>query len=80
MSSQKPWVPRIDGQPLLHPFGSPDGDKSHSDLELRDPTQDTEPLQGTRDISGSDSLEDVIADAEAKVHAGNGVPGSGSDS
>lgn len=68
MSSQKPWSPRIEGQPLLNPFESADGDKGYSSLELRDPTQDTGPLQGTGDISSADSLEDVIADAEAKVH------------
>ena len=68
MSSQKPWSPRIEGQPLLNPFESADGDKSYGSVELRDPTQDTSPLQGTGDISSADSLEDVIADAEAKVH------------
>jgi hypothetical protein len=68
MSSDKPWSPDIDGQPLLHPFASPDGDKSRSAVKLDDPEQDTAPLQGTKDISDSDSLEDVIADAESKVH------------
>jgi hypothetical protein len=68
MSSHKPWSPDIDGQPLLHPFASPDGDKSRSALKLDDPEQDTAPLQGTKDISDADSLEDVIADAESKVH------------
>jgi hypothetical protein len=66
--SNKPWSPDIDSQPLLHPFTSPDGDKSRSVLNLRDPQEDTAPLQGTKDISDADSLEDVIADAESKVH------------
>jgi hypothetical protein len=68
MSSHKPWSPDIDGQPLLHPFGSPDGDKSRRALKLEDPEHDTAPLQGTKDISDADSLEDVIADAESKEH------------
>jgi len=68
MSSHKPWTPEIEGQPLLHPFGSSDGQKIRSTLTLRNPSEDTEPLQGTHDISGEDSLQDVIADAEAKRH------------
>ena len=67
MSSHKPWSPDIDGQELLHPFGSPEGDKSRA-VKLRDPEQDTAPLQGTKDISDADSLEDVRADAEEKQH------------
>jgi hypothetical protein len=68
MSSQKPWTPHIEGQPLLHPFASPEGDKSRPSLELRDPQEDTAPLQGTQDISDADSLQDVVADAESKQH------------
>ena len=70
MSSHKPWTPDIDGEPLLHPFGSPDGDRSRPTLKLRDPEQDTAPLQGTKDVSDADSLEDVRADAEEKGHGG----------
>jgi hypothetical protein len=68
MSLHKPWSPDIDGQPLLHPFTSPDGDKSRNASRLLDPEQDTAPLQGTKDISDTDSLEDVIADAESREH------------
>lgn len=66
--SNKPWSPDIAGQPLLHPFTSPDGDKSRPTLTLRDPEQDTGPLQGTKDLSDADSLQDVIADDEEKNH------------
>ena len=66
--SQKPWSPDMEGQPLLHPFGAPEGDKSRGTLKLRDPEQDTAPLQGTKDISDADALEDVRADAEEKQH------------
>jgi hypothetical protein len=79
MSSQKPWSPKIEGQRLLNPFEPADGDKGYGSLELRDPAQDTGPLQGTGDISSADSLEDVIADAEAKVHVTGEAPDSGSD-
>ena len=68
MSSHKPWSPDMEGEPLLHPFGAPEGDKSRGTLKLRDPEQDTAPLQGTKDISDADSLEDVRADAEEKQH------------
>ena len=68
MSSNKPWTPDIDGEPLLHPFGAPEGDKSRGNLKLRDPEQDTAPLQGTKDLSDADSLADVVADAEEKEH------------
>jgi hypothetical protein len=68
MSSNKPWAPDIDGEPLLHPFGAPEGDQSRGTLKLRDPEQDTAPLQGTKDLSDADSLRDVIADAEEKEH------------
>jgi hypothetical protein len=37
-------------------------------VKLRDPEQDTAPLQGTKDISDADSLEDVRADAQEKQH------------
>ena len=66
--SQKPWSPDIDSQDPLHPFASPDGEKSRGTLKLRDPEQDTAPLQGTKDLSDADSLEDVRADAEEKQH------------
>lgn len=68
MSTNKPWTPDIDGEPLLHTFGAPEGGKSPGTLKLRDPEQDTAPLQGTKDISDADSLADVIADAEAEQH------------
>jgi hypothetical protein len=68
MSSHKPWTPEFSDEAPLHPFGSPDGQKMRSTLELRNPEEDTEPLQGTKDISGADSLQDVIADAEEKEH------------
>jgi hypothetical protein len=67
MSSDKPWSPNIEGAPLLHPFTSPDGDKSRNTLKLRDPEQDTSPLQGTKDLSDPDSLEDVVADADGHI-------------
>jgi len=70
MSSHKPWSPDIDGSSPLHPFAPADGGTNRSTLKLRDPEEDTAPLQGTKDISDADSLEDVVADAEEKNHEG----------
>jgi hypothetical protein len=69
MSSQKPWSPDIDSEPLLHSFAPSEGDRSRRTLKLRDSEEDTAPLQGTKDLSDADSLDDVIADAESKVHS-----------
>jgi hypothetical protein len=67
MSANKPWSPKIDSDPLFNPFTPPDGDKSNSTPTLLDPEEDTAPLQGTKDLSDPDSLEDVIADADGHV-------------
>ncbi len=63
MSKRKPWSPRIDSQPVFNPFTPADGDRSKDVPKLREPNEDTAPLQGTTDFSDADSLEDVIADA-----------------
>jgi hypothetical protein len=68
MSSHKPWSPDIDGSTPLHPFAPAEGGQNRSTLRLRDPEQDTAPLQGTKDLSDTDSLQDVVADAEGKDH------------
>jgi hypothetical protein len=66
--SHKPWSPDIDSPTPLHPFAPPEGERARGTLRLRDPEQDTAPLQGTGDISDADSMEDVVADAESKNH------------
>jgi len=68
MSGRKPWTPTIDHQPEFNPFGTviDENNALSKPPELRDAAEDTAPLQGTRDLSDADSLEDVIADAQRK--------------
>jgi hypothetical protein len=70
MCPQKPWSPKIDGQPLFNPFAPPDGDRS-TPPKLREPQEDTAPLQGTKDVSDADSLQDVIADSSCEQPSGD---------
>jgi hypothetical protein len=41
--------------------------------KLRNPEEDTTPLQGSKDLSDADSLEDVIADAQREQSRGSGA-------
>ena len=55
------WRPRIERPAEFNPFealGSDDYLRNAPRLRSR---EDTAPLQGTKDVSDSDSLEDVIA-------------------
>jgi hypothetical protein len=65
MSPQKPWEPTIERADEFNPFASVDGDRGpfSQTPRLRNPEEDTAPLQGSKDISDSDSLQDVVADA-----------------
>ena len=61
MSSQKPWEPKIDSPDYFN--AEPNVvDKKTRNATIQDPEEDTAPLEGTRDRSDEDSLEDVIAD------------------
>jgi len=66
MSSRKPpWEPKIERAREFNPFAKVDADKGPF-VETRDlerPEEDTAPLQGSKDLSDKDSLQDVIADA-----------------
>ena len=59
------WRPRIDADWEFNPFTD---QVQGSDYLMRAPhireARDTAPLQGTRDLTDMDSLNDVIADAE----------------
>jgi len=62
MSSQKPWEPKIDSPDYFN--AEPNVvDRKTRKPTIQDPEEDTGPLEGTRDRSDDDSLEDVIADA-----------------
>ena len=68
------WKPRIDLEPEFNPFGTViDSNNSLSNPpKLRNAEEDTAPLQGTKDLSDADSLEDVKADAQREQPRGTG--------
>jgi len=55
------WRPRIDSERVLHGFQNetPEADSILESPEVRDPEEDTGPLQGTKDRSDDDSMEDI---------------------
>ena len=57
---EQPWRPRVDSAPVLHGFANqiPEADSILESPELLDPENDTAPLQGSKDRSDDDSLED----------------------
>jgi len=57
-----PWRPHIERAVEFNPFEALGGDHLKNVPLLRS-SDDTAPLQGTRDLSDADSLEDVIAEA-----------------
>lgn len=62
MSDRKPWQPRLDTEQEQNAFANrPQGDGAFRN-KLRDPEEDTSPLQGSKDISDDDSLVDVVAE------------------
>ena len=58
---QQPWRPRVDSQREWHAFGNetPEADSILESPRVRDPEEDTAPLQGSKDRSDDDSLEDT---------------------
>jgi len=71
MSTHEPWRPKIDRQPEFNPFGTViDNNNSLSNPpKLRNPEEDTTPLQGSKDLSDADSL---VADARREQPRGMG--------
>lgn len=65
MSSRKPpWEPRIERAREFNPFAKVDADKgSFTEARGLVSPEDTTPLQGSKDLSDQDSLQDVVADA-----------------
>jgi hypothetical protein len=57
------WRPRIDRALEFNPFVAVGGDDHLRNVPRLRSRDDTAPLQGTRDLSDTDSLEDVIAEA-----------------
>jgi hypothetical protein len=58
---EEAWRPRVDRAGVLHGFQNetPEADSILESPEVRDPEEDTAPLQGTKDRSDEDSLEDT---------------------
>jgi hypothetical protein len=65
-SPRKPWQPRIDSERELNPFenGTSERDALLDTPQIDEPEEDSSPLQGTKDLSDEDSLDDVIADQD----------------
>jgi hypothetical protein len=62
MAERKPWQPSLDTEPDANPFANRTQGEGSFVKKVRDPEEDTAPLQGSKDISDYDSLLDVIAD------------------
>jgi hypothetical protein len=62
MTERKPWQPSLDTEPDANPFANRTQGEGSFVKKIRDPNEDTAPLQGSKDISDDDSLLDVIAD------------------
>jgi hypothetical protein len=63
MTDRKPWQPHLDSEPEANPFANRTQGDGRFVNKIRDATQDTAPLQGSKDLSDEDSLDDVIADS-----------------
>jgi hypothetical protein len=62
MSGDKPWSPNLGKSNVFRDHTNPAlGDDPPSRIPLA--TEDTAPLQGSKDLSDEDSLEDVIAES-----------------
>lgn len=64
--AREAWRPTVGQEPDFNPFTGP---TSASDSPLKAPTllepdEDTAPLQGSKDLSDDDSLDDVVAEAD----------------
>ena len=56
------WRPRVDNsERVLHGFSNetPEADSILESPQVRDPEEDTAPLQGSKDRSDDDSMEDI---------------------
>lgn len=62
MSERKLWQPTLDTEPEANAFANRTQGEGSFVNKVRDPNEDTAPLQGSKDISDGDSLVDVVAD------------------
>jgi hypothetical protein len=61
MSEIKPWYPNLENGKEFMEHKNPLGDTPR--IQIPDASEDTSPLEGSKDLSDPDSLEDVIADS-----------------
>jgi hypothetical protein len=60
MADIKPWYPTLETSKVFREHDSPTLDQEPP-LHLPDANEDTAPLQGSKDLSDTDALQDVIA-------------------
>lgn len=63
MAAREPWRPHMEPDREFNPY-SATGDESDARARpdaIQDPAEDTAPLQGSKDLTDEDSLDDVIA-------------------
>jgi hypothetical protein len=63
MSEPKPWQPSLDSEPELNAFANRTQGEPSFKNKVRDPQEDTAPLEGSKDLSDGDSLIDVVAES-----------------
>jgi len=63
MSERKPWYPNLENAKDFQEHTNPGVSSTDPPLRMPLPDEDTAPLQGSKDLSDPDSLEDVIADS-----------------
>jgi hypothetical protein len=68
MTERKPWQPKMDQQQELNSFVNATTGTTHENDEINDAEEDSAPLQGSKDLSDADSLQDVIADSGEPGH------------
>jgi hypothetical protein len=68
MSPRKPWQPRVESEPEFNPFENDTSERGAllDTPQINDPDEDSAPLEGSKDLSDEDSLDDVIADEDEK--------------
>jgi len=62
MSDPKPWQPSLETEPELNAFANRTRGEGTFKNKVRDPEEDTAPLEGSKDLSDDDSLVDVVAE------------------
>jgi hypothetical protein len=62
MAERTPWQPKIDSEEDANPFANRTQGEGSFVRKVRSPSEDTAPLQGSKDHSDEDSLVDMDAE------------------